>query len=29
MNKQPGRKAIVLLTDCVAYKDPVSIESAI
>jgi VWFA-related protein len=29
MNKQPGRKAIVLLTDGVAYKDPVSIESAI
>jgi VWFA-related protein len=29
MNKQPGRKAIILLTDGVAYKDPASIESAI
>jgi VWFA-related protein len=29
MNKQPGRKAIILLTGGVAYKDPASIESAI
>lgn len=29
MSKQRGRKAIILLTDGVAYKDPVSIESAI
>jgi von Willebrand factor type A domain len=29
MSKQPGRKAIILLTDGVAYKDTVRIESAI
>jgi VWFA-related protein len=29
MRKQPGRKAFVLLTDGVAYKDPISIETAI
>ena len=29
MNKQTGRKAAILLTDGVAYKDPASIESAI
>jgi VWFA-related protein len=29
MRKQPGRKALVLLTDGVAYKDPISIETAI
>jgi VWFA-related protein len=29
MSKQPGRKAIILLTDGVAFKDPASIESAV
>lgn len=29
MSKQPGRKAIILLTDGVAFKDPENIESAI
>ena len=29
MRKQPGRKAIILLTDGVAFKDPEVIESAI
>jgi VWFA-related protein len=29
MQNQPGRKALILLTDGVAYKDPTSIETAI
>jgi VWFA-related protein len=29
MSNQPGRKAMILLTDGVAFKDPVSIESAV
>jgi VWFA-related protein len=29
MKNQPGRKALILLTDGVAYKDPTSIETAI
>jgi VWFA-related protein len=29
MKNQPGRKAFILLTDGVAYKDPTSIETAI
>jgi VWFA-related protein len=29
MSKQPGRKAMILLTDGVAFKDPASIESAV
>lgn len=29
MPRQPGRKAIILLTDGVAWKDPVSIDAAI
>jgi VWFA-related protein len=29
MRKQEGRKALILLTDGVAYKDPISIETAI
>jgi len=29
MRKQPGRKALILLTDGVAYKDPKSAETAI
>ncbi len=29
MSKQSGRKAIILLTDGVAFKDPASLESAV